>query len=290
MPRGIVLCPCRNLVSGAKIDAIRNLILSPPPSTLEHLDLGPEEYQLLMPSAIASLSGSHRALHQTPREDFVRQVLRGLESANLIEGFHDNTRSRGRFDFSVRTLGERTVAFDSKGGEGNSITISARPLDCHEFGIWSHFTGSLAKPPGVQARAVASRMLKVMLNKQEQTKRYDWLIVWDNLCGSDVRPCPEAQGAVYPCVILFPQVQPTKSSPHPQLHDLGSVELPSLIFDYLGLREEQRGEHAWQCEIELERRGTSWYRKARFIRLKDGSVQELRPELCTPDDAPAPTP
>ena len=268
-----IICPCENIAAGQKIDAIKQVIVSPPQSTLNALETDANVYEHLLPSAIASLAGSHRALQQAPRERFVRQILDAMKNSNLIASFSDNTNERGRFDFSVITNSSRKVALDAKGGEGNSITISSRPLDCHEFGIWSHLTGSFSKAPGVQARAVASRMLKVMLNREEDTKRYDFLIVWDSFCGSAVRPCPMAGRSVFPCVVLFQQVQPTKTSTHPPLHDLTTTELPALLFKHLGLSQSQWIEHVWQCDVQLYPAGTTWYRKVRFIRMKDGSDQ-----------------
>ncbi len=290
MRKQVVICPCSNLAAGEKIVAIADLIKAPPPAVLDALGLDADAYEALMPSAVASLAGTHRSLQQAPREAFVVAILNQMKLNGLISDFIDNTHEGGRYDFSVLTHRARTVALDAKGGEGNSITISSRPLHCHEFGIWCHFTGSLAKAPGVQARAVASRMLKVMLNREEDSKRYDFLIVWDGLCGSGVRPCPLAGNAVFPCAVLFPQVQPTKSSSHPAVHDLTTTELPSLLFDHLGLSAADRLEHVWQCDVELYNRGTQWYRKVKFIRVKDGSVQELAPTTCNPEDVPKPTP
>lgn len=286
----VIICPCQNIAVTDNIHAIKRAIISPPASTLVSLGLDRNAYESLLPSAIASLTGTHRADQQAPRERFVREVLEGMRSSGLITSFSDNTHESGRFDFSVTTRSSRKVTLDAKGGEGNSITISSRPLDCHEFGIWSHLTGSLAKAPGVQAQKVASRMLKVMLNREEDSKRYDFLIVWDSFCGSAVRPCPMAGARVFPCVILFPQVQATKTSLHPPLHDLTTTELPALLFDHLELNDSERIEHVWQCDIELFNEGTNWYRNVRFIRMKDGSVQEISRKPCNPDDAPKSTP
>lgn len=290
MIQQVVICPCSNLAAGAKIEAITKIIESPPQPVLDALGLDADAYKALMPSAIASLAGTHRSLQQAPRETFVRVVLEQMKSKGLLADFSDHTHEQGRYDFSVLTHRSRTVAMDAKGGEGNSITISSRPLHCHEFGLWCHFTGSIAKAPGVQARAVVSRMLKVMLNREEDTKRYDFLIVWDALCGSPARPCPMAGEKVIPCVILFPVVQPTKTSPHPNLHDLTTTEFPALLFDHLGLTASERVEHVWQCDVELYNVGTQWYRKAKFIRMKDGTTQELNPTKCNPEDVPKPTP
>lgn len=285
-----VLSPCRNAAAVDTIEAIKQTILSPSASVLAGLGIDQDAYDVLMPSAVASLTGLHRATQQKPREAFVRDILAELAQRGAVLAFEDNTQASGRYDFSLLTRNRRTVVLDVKGGDGNSITISSRPHHCHEFGVWCHLTGSLTVPPGEQARAIVSRMLKVMLNREEDSKRYDFLIVWDALCGSSARPCPMAGPGVLPCVILFPQVQPTKTSPMPPLHDLATTELPALLFDHLGLDANRRQEHVWQCQVELAQRGLEWQRTVRFIRIKDGSSQMLRPEACNPEDAPKPTP
>src|ERR1051325_1476318 len=146
----VVISPCSNSAAGETIDAIKRSIKAPSSHTLLFLDIDEDTYQALLPSAIASITGTHRSEIQGPREEFVRKIFTDLKTQGLITSFADNTRLKGRYDFSLETKAARTIAIDVKGGEGNSITIASRPIHCHEYGIWCHFTGSLSIAPGIQ--------------------------------------------------------------------------------------------------------------------------------------------
>jgi len=284
------ICPCENIVPPEKLQAVKEIIKHPSGGVLDTAQLTRKEYELLLPTAVSSLTGVHRASAQAPREDFVRRFLRKQKEAGLVRDFQDMTRQPGRFDFKVKTPSDRTIVIDVKGGEGNSVTLSDRPKDCHEFVVWCHLTGSLQRKPGEQARAIISRLLKVMLNRSEQSKRYDVLVIWDVLCGTKLRPCPHARGRVMPCVVLFPQVQATKTSPRPPIHTLDSTEMPALIFDYTQVKEKDCHKHVWQTFVELNQEGTRWMRSAVIRNLYTGEEVVLPRTACNPLDVPAPTP
>lgn len=161
----------------------------------------------------------------------------------------EDLTATNRYDFKVITRQRRICALDVKGGEGNSVTLSYRPPECHEFGIWSHLAGSFQLQPADQARALIGRIVKVMVNREEQTKHVDFFIVWDAICGSSMRRCPYREKAlktVLPCLYLFPQRMPTKNEPHPPLHTLKTTKLPALLLKHQGLPQSY-----WKGHLSL---------------------------------------
>lgn len=284
------LCPCRNVEIADKLKKVREIIRTPRDEALQVHGLVREDYNLLMSSAIASLTGEARARVQRPREAFVRGLLHQMYQAGRLEDVEDRTHDAGhRFDFRVRTSGKRVVVVEVKGAEGNSVTLGDRPLGCDEFVVWCHLTGSLQKNPGAQARAIIGRLVKVMVNRTEQSKRYDVLVIWDELCGSEVRPCPGTGGGVVPCFFLFPQQQPTVATPHPPLHTLDTTDFPQMLFEQLGVPNELKALHVWQIEVELQRPGPQWMRQITYHHPQSSWSWQGRPQRCRPLEVPEDT-
>jgi len=290
MKKPSILCPCRNTDITGKLSELMQLIQSPPPDALKTHGLAREEYEILLPSAIASLTGRARACAQKPREAFARNLLHRLRDIRELEDIEDMTHQAGRrFDFRVRTTGKRVVVIEVKGGEGNSVTLGDRPPGCDEFVVWCHLTGSLQKQPAVQARAIVGRLVKVMVNESEQSKRYDVLVIWDSLCGSEVRRCPDSDQKVLPCFFLFPQQQPTISTLYPVVHTLETTDFPQMILRSLKVPSERWKMHTWQVEVELVRPKADWKRRVTFRHLGSGrsSPGDLKP--CRPLQVPVST-
>jgi hypothetical protein len=290
MKEQMCLCPCRNTDVSEKLAEVKQLIQSPPSDALKHHDLTKEQYDLLLPSAIASLTGVARASAQRPREDFVKRILEELRSRGELEDVEDMTHVVGRrFDFRARTTGKRVVVIEVKGGEGNSVTLGDRPPGCDEFVVWCHLTGSLQKQPAEQTRAIIGRLVKVMVNESEQSKRYDVLVIWDTICGTGTRNCPGADKRVVPCFFLFPEMQPTMTQQHPAVHTLQTTDFPKMILQHLGIAREKWLLHTWQVEVELLRPEASWKRRLTYHHLGSGSSWAGTPQLCRPLQYPCST-
>jgi hypothetical protein len=101
-----------------------------PDVLLQHA-IEPADYKggLVFRSAIESIRGTFIASSTTGREGLVKDVLENLrQRARIVE--YKQSRGSARYDFTV--VLERDpdyfVALEVKGGEGNSINISERPL------------------------------------------------------------------------------------------------------------------------------------------------------------------
>ena len=284
------LYPFRNTEVAGKLAAVKRMIRCPPTDALDQRALTREQYDLLLPSAVASLTGTARANAQRPRENFVRRILEQLREAGNLEDVEDMTHVAGRrFDFRARTSGKRVVVIEVKGGEGNSVTLGDRPPGCDEFVVWCHLTGSLQKQPAEQARAIIGRLVKVMVNESEQSKRYDVLVIWDTFCGTSIRQCPEADKRVVPCFFLFPQLQPTIAQPHPTLHTLETTDFPRMILGHLAIPKSKWPLHAWQVEVELLRPEAAWKRRITYHQLVSGRTWAGDLKSCRPLQYPVST-
>ena len=283
------LCPCQNVDISRRLEQVRRLLRAPTAELLGSLGLTSDEYSLVFPAAVASIAGRERADAQAPREEFVHRVLNGIESGRPSLRVEDMTHQQGRFDFRVRGPRVPEMVIDVKGGEGNSVTLNDRPPGCDEFAVWCHLTGSLQRPPAEQTRAIIGRLVKVMVNVSEQAKRYDVLVVWDSICGSSLRPCPSAGGKVLPCIVLFPQQQPTIATPKPPVHTFETTALPRMLFEHLDWERNMWPLHTWQVEIELVRPGTEWKRRTTFRHFASGEIVGTGQASCRPLQVPVPT-
>ncbi|MCL5026102.1 MAG: hypothetical protein M1531_06370 [Chloroflexi bacterium] len=220
----------------------------------------PEDYhpKLVFRSAIESIRGSYIASAMTKRQGLVQQALEVAKGTGAIADFQP-TSSRQRFDFEVSLTGSprEMAAIEVKGGEGNSINISQRPLWASEFALWCHLDGAIVNEPsyGVSSiifNRVASEMVK-------RGKHVDMVFFRDALCNTAVRPCPKCQrtrsaelGAA-PDVFLMPQRLPTENDPKPPFHTMDTVLLPTRILKAYGVAPDEFEDHLWQVSIGLTR-------------------------------------
>jgi hypothetical protein len=213
-------------------------------------------------SAIESIRGSYIASSTSAREALVGDVLENLRQRNAIHDFQHTARDR-RFDFEIALQVDVFAAIEVKGGEGNSINISERPVWAKEFGIWSHLDGAIVNQPAAGARSIVNRLTNELVRRE---KLVDVVFFKDILCGTRTRPCPKYPGReaetgllTAPDVFLFPQRRPiyspddpTRHEPAPPVHSLETLRLPKLILDLFGVAEEDRPKHIWEVYIEIE--------------------------------------
>ncbi len=228
------------------------------PEVLCQHAIQPEDYQggLVFRSAIESIRGTFIASSTTGREGLVRDVLENLLVRKLIAGYQQNS-SKERYDFTVEIdhdLGY-FVALEVKGGEGNSINISERPIWAKEFGIWSHLDGAIVNQPAHGAHAILNRLTNELVRRH---KPVDILFFKDCLCGTRTRPCPKYPGceekiglSAAPDIFLFPQRIPTVDDPEPPVYTLEMLKLPTLVLDLFNVSPADRPAHVWEVGVRV---------------------------------------
>ncbi len=242
-----------------------------PDILLQH-DIQPADYKdgLVFRSAIESIRGKFIASSTGGREGLVMDVLENLRQRDRIVDYTHN-RSRARHDFTVGL--ERNpdyfAALEVKGGEGNSINISERPLWAREFGIWSHLDGAIVNQPAHGAHSVINRLTNELVKRR---KKVDVLFFKDILCGSRTRPCPKYPGhedeiglTAAPDVFLFPQRIPSLDDPEPPVHTLDGLRLPKLILELFGVAPNSYSNHVWQVRVKIIERPNGMLR--RFVQV-----------------------
>jgi len=239
------------------IDLLKNLDTLHPNILLLH-NLDPLDYKngLVFRSAIESIRGSFIASSTPGREGLVKDVLENLLQRQQIAGYAQ-TSGKNRFDFeiAIEQAPDYFAALEVKGGEGNSINISDRPIWAKEFGVWSHLDGAIVNQPDHGARAVVSRLTNEMIKRN---KLVDVLFFKDILCGTRARPCPKYIGneetiGLHACpdIFLFPQRTPTVNDPEPPIHTLGTLKLPGLVLDLFGVPITEWGFHVWEVHVKI---------------------------------------
>ena len=78
-----------------------------------------------------------------------------MKQMNLIVEYQLQGAAQ-RFDFQVMLTSQpkEMAAVEVKGGEGNSINISERPLWANEFILWCHLDGAIVNQPSHGAAAI----------------------------------------------------------------------------------------------------------------------------------------
>jgi hypothetical protein len=226
---------------------------------LQHA-IQPEDYKkgLVFRSAIESIRGAYIASSTTGREGLVKDVLENFLQRGRISGYSQG-RSRERYDFTV--VLERNpdyfAAIEVKGGEGNSINISERPLWAKEFGVWCHLDGAIVNQPAHGAHSIVNRLTNELVRRH---KLVDVLFFKDLLCGTRTRPCPKYPGQeneirlrTAPDIFLFPQRIPSLDDPEPPIHTLHSLRLPALILELFDVAPAEQGKHIWEVCIKVVR-------------------------------------
>lgn len=254
------------------------------PDVLLQHGIQPIDYHggLVFRSAIESIRGTYIASSKSSREALVHDVLENLKQHRQIQTYK-HTANNQRYDFEIALQTDIFAAIEVKGGEGNSINISERPIWAREFGIWSHLDGAIVNQPAHGAYAIVNRITNELVRRG---KLVDVAFFKDILCGTRTRPCPKYPGRenqmgllTAPDVFLFPQRQPVFSPDNPKQHDpappvhtLETLRLPVIIFDLFGVSEADRVKHTWQIHVEIEgledgrqRRVTTIYHQGQII-------------------------
>jgi hypothetical protein len=250
------------------VNLLINLDEQHPDILIEH-EINPIDYHsgLVFRSAIESIRGTYIASSTTGREGLVGDVFENLLQRKWISDYKQSG-SRQRFDFEIMI--ERNpdyfVAIEVKGGEGNSINISERPIWAKEFGVWSHLDGAIVNQPSHGVHSIINRLTNELARRG---KRADVLFVKDILCGTRTKPCPKYPGKEStigfnsaPDIFLFPQQIPSLDNPKPPVHTLKTLRLPSLVLDLFGISEKEYHRHIWEVQVEV-------------IGLPDGRYQRL---------------
>lgn len=279
-----MLLPCQNdpeataQVSPA-IDLLRNLD-SKHPDVLKTHGLEPADYhsKLVFRSAVESIRGTYIASSLTQRQGLVATALETMKQMNLIAEYQPQGSAQ-RFDFQVMLTSQpkEMVAVEVKGGEGNSINISERPLWANEFVLWCHLDGAIVNQPSHGAAAIIFNRIENEMVKRG--KHVDVLVFKDARCNTPLRPCPKYLGkqpptslGVAPDIFLMPEVIPSEDNPEPKPHDLNTTQLPARILTAHGVAPKDFEEHIWRVNIALTKnsrgdvlRETKVYHKGNLV-------------------------
>lgn len=231
------------------------------PDVLKAHGLNPKDYheKLVFRSAVESIRGTYIASSLTGRQGLVAEALEVLCKQNLIADFSPMS-ARERFDFEVKVTTNPKVmaAVEVKGGEGNSINISARPIWADEFILWCHLDGAIVNEPAHGAGAIIFNRVSSELVKRG--KQVDAVIFRDARCHTPLRLCPKYKDkqpskalGVAPDIFLMPRAIPTEEAPKPKTHDLKTTYLPARILAAYGVPPGEFDNHVWQVSIELGR-------------------------------------
>lgn len=255
------ILPCHHDDSAARqieptVNLLKNLDTKYPQVLLAE-NIVPEDYHAkkIFRSAVETIRGQYIASSITARHAMIRWVLEGIKNRGEIADF-EHTGGTKRYDFEVLfSLEPRTGgAIEVKGGEGNSVNISDRPIWAEEFLLWCHLDGAITNQPSHGAYSIIFNRLTSELVKRH--KLVDALIIRDALCGTTLRPCPKHRKGikpeqVAPDIFLFPQRVPTPSDPRPPVHSLDTLRLPRMILDFFGVKASDYGRHLWEVHVEL---------------------------------------
>jgi len=258
-----MLLPCQNdpnataQVSPA-IDLLRNLD-SKHPDVLKTHGVEPADYhsKLVFRSAVESIRGTYIASSLTQRQGLVATVLEAMKQANLIAAYQLQGAAQ-RFDFQVMLASKpkEMVALEVKGGEGNSINISERPLWANEFILWCHLDGAIVNQPSHGAAAIIFNRVENEMVKRG--KHVDVVVFKDARCNTPLRPCPKYKNklpttalGVAPDIFLMPEAIPSEHEPEPKPHDLNNTQLPAKILTAHGVAPKDFEEHIWRVSIAL---------------------------------------
>ena len=253
------------------IDLLTDMDVLHPDVLLQH-DIQPADYKsgLVFRSAVESIRGTFISSSTIGREGLVKDILENLRQRDRIVDF-THSSSRARYDFTVRLARDPDyfVALEVKGGEGNSINISERPLWASEFGVWSHLDGAIVNQPAHGAHSIINRLTNELVRRRKQV---DVLFFKDILCGTRTRPCPKYPGredkiglATAPDVFLFPQRVPSIDDPNPPVHTLEGLRLPGLILDLFGVEPASQDGHVWEVRVQIVKRPDG--RLARLVQV-----------------------
>jgi hypothetical protein len=268
------------------IDLLTNLDVLHPDVLIQH-DIQPLDYKggLVFRSAIESIRGTFIASSTTGREGLVKDVLENLYHRKKIAAYkHKSSKERFDFEVQIRESPDYFAALEVKGGEGNSINISERPLWAKEFYVWCHLDGAIVNQPAHGAHSIINRITNELVSRK---KLVDALFFKDILCGTRTRPCPKYPGKeqsiglmTAPDIFLFPSGVPTIDNPEPPVHTLDDLLLPTLILDLFGVTPKARLRHVWEVRVKAVPSANSQFSREVEIwhqgKLVDKSRSRLR--------------
>ena len=239
------------------IDLLTDMDVLHPDILLQH-SIQPPDYKqgLVFRSAVESIRGSFIASSTTAREALVGDVLENLQQRGSIADYKKTAGARRHdFDVSVDRDPDYFAALEVKGGEGNSINISERPLWAKEFGVWCPLDGAICNHPAHGAHSIVNRLTNELVRRR---KLVDVLFFKDILCGTRARPCPKYPGNEdkiglrgAPDIFFFPQHIPSLDAPEPPVHTFDTLRLPRLILDLFGVDAHHYAEHTWEVHVSV---------------------------------------
>lgn len=238
------------------VDLLTHLDELHPDVLIQH-KINPPDYKgsLVFRSAVEKIRGSYIASSTTSREGFVGDILNQLQKRGLIEDYqHVGGGRRHDFTVEIEDPSNYFVALEIKGGEGNSINISDRPLFADEFCIWSHLDGAIVNQPAKGATAIVGRITNALVRYEKQV---DAICFRDALCGTTARPCPkylETPVGISPApdIFLMPRRIPTVEDPGPPIHTLDTLRFPMLLLRAFDVPAEKYENHIWQVHVSIE--------------------------------------
>jgi hypothetical protein len=288
-----MILPCKNEDRVTKqvqptINLLKNLDELHPEILSQH-NIQPLDYKsgLVFRSAIESIRGRFIASSVTEREGLVSDVLGNLLERKWIADYR-STGPAQRYDFEIifQRNPDYFVALEVKGGEGNSINISERPLWAREFGVWCHLDGAIVNQPAHGAHSVINRLTNELVRRK---KLVDVLFFKDILCGTSIRPCPKYPGNedrmglnTAPDVFLFPQRIPSLDDPQPPVHTLRTLKLPGIILNLFDVKNDIQFNHVWEVDVALVPLGDGRFRRVVKVRHKGQIVGESSSRIWRP--------
>jgi len=242
------------------------------PDVLEAHGLNPSDYHdgLVFRSAVESIRGHFIAGAMRGRQDLVGDALYTAKEKGLIHAYQATGRG-ARYDFEAIVDPERRrrLAIEVKGGEGNSINISERPLWADEFVVWCHLDGAVVNQPAKNANSIIFGRVSRFIVKDR--KQIDVVVIRDRLCGTSARPCPKyPEGGksplgVAPCIFLMPVSPPTEENPEPAVHDISTAIFPGIVLRAFGVTPGAYEKNVYYVSIGLERDDKGVMRKTTTV-------------------------
>jgi hypothetical protein len=288
-----MILPCRHEDLVTKqvqpaIELLTNMDMAHPDVLLQH-DIQPNDYKngLVFRSAIESIRGTFIASSTMGREGLIGDVLENMLKKGQIADYEKAGSSR-RYDFTIAIQRDPDyiVALEVKGGEGNSVNISERPLWAKEFCVWCHLDGAIVNQPAHGAHSILNRLTNEMVRRH---KSVDALFFKDILCGTRTRPCPKYPDQentiglhAAPDIFLFPRRIPSLEDPEPPVHTLDTLKLPGHILELFGVDRRSRDEHVWEVHVGLEELSNKQIQRKVIVQHKGDVVDESRSRAWRP--------
>lgn len=288
-----MILPCKHEEQVTKqvqptVDLLTNMDEWHPDVLLQH-DIQPTDYKssLVFRSAIESIRGTFIASSKPGRESLIGDILENLLQRSRINDYEQTGSRRHDFTVALERDPDYFVALEVKGGEGNSINISERPLWAREFGVWCHLDGAIVNQPAHGAHSIINRLTNELVRRR---KLVDVLFIKDLLCGTHTRPCPKYTGQedviglrAAPDVFLFPQRIPSLDDPEPPVHTLDTLRLPPLILELFGVNAAQ-DEHIWEVHVKVVELPNGRLRRAVQVWRQGEIVGESKSRSWRPEE------